>query len=238
MRQFLVTLLEKKATPSTRNVYLGALRFLFEVTLGRPEVCAGIPRAKMRRTVPTVLSGAEVEKLFEAIESPKYRAILMTAYGAGLRIGEVCALHVDDIDNQRMLLRVRGGKTGDRYVMLSPKVLESLRDYWRQVRPPGPELFPGKKPGTVLCRNAVRKVLCQVLERAALGKHVTPHTLRHSFATHLLDLGADIRTVQLLLGHAAIESTSRYLHLSTARLCATPSPLEAIGTPRGAALGS
>ena len=207
------------------------------MTLRRPEVVACIPRAKIRRSVPTVLSGHDVERLLDAIQSPKYRAILMTAYGAGMRIGEVCALQVEDIDNQRMLIRVRDGKTGDRYVMLSPRVLGALRRYWRVARPSGPELFPGRRPGTVLCRNAVAKALGPILDQAALGKHVTPHTLRHSFATHLLDLGTDIRTVQLLLGHASIETTARYLHLTTARLCATRSPLEVLGTPRAAKLG-
>src|SRR5262249_40219568 len=128
-------------------------------------------------------------------------------------------------------------KTGDRYVMLSPRVLEALRRYWRIERPRGPELFPGRGAGKVLCRNAVAKALARILERAALRKHVTPHMLRHSFATHLLDLGTDIRTVQVLLGHATIETTSRYLHVSTARLCATRSPLEVLGTPRAAKLG-
>jgi site-specific recombinase XerD len=237
VRSYLVGRMHTGASASTRNVHLAAVAFLFEVTLRRPQVVAGIPRAKIRRRVPTVLSGRDVETLFDAIESPKYRAILTTAYGAGLRIGEVCALRVDDVDSQRMLIRVRGGKTGERYVMLSPRVLEALRRYWRIERPRGPELFPGRRRGKVLCRNAVAKALGRILDRAALGKHVTPHMLRHSFATHLLELGTDIRTVQVLLGHATIETTARYLHVSTAHLCATRSPLEVLGTPRAAKLG-
>jgi integrase/recombinase XerD len=175
------------------------------VTLRRPEVVACIPRAKLRRSVPTVLSGHDVEALLEAVQSPKYRAILMTAYGAGMRIGEVCALQVEDIDNQRMLIRVRGGKTGDRYVMLSPRVLGALRRYWRVERPGGPELFPGRRPGTVLCRNAVAKALGPILDQAALGKHVTPHTLRHYAEFRIMPSGvSDLKDSAAIAGVAVL----------------------------------
>lgn len=230
-------LLERGAAPSTRNTCRAALKFLFEVTLRRPQMIVGLPRAKSRRTLPVVLSGREINRLLKFVRSPKYRAIFATAYGAGLRIGEVCALRVDDIDSKRMLLRVRDGKTGDRYVMLSPNVLKALREYWRAERPSGPCLFPGNTPGSVLTRDAVAKQLRDVARLAGLKKRVTPHTLRHTFATHMLDLGADIRTLQVLLGHSCLQSTAGYLHLSIARVQGLKSPIDLLGTARGKRLG-
>ena len=187
---------------------------------------AAIPFAKLPRTLMAVLSAEEVERLLEATESPKYRAIFMAAYGAGMRIGEVRRLRIDDIDSARGLIRVRDGKTGERYVPLGPRLLEALREYWRAYRPQGPELFPGRGKTGVLTRTAVHKVLRQVAKKAGIEKHVTPHTFRHCFATHLLDTGTDLHTVQVLLGHASLESTAKYLHRSRQRLGRVQSPLD------------
>jgi integrase/recombinase XerD len=136
-----------------------------------------------------------------------------------------------------MLLRVRRSKTKPRYVPMSPRVLKALRQYWRAARLRGPELFPGRAKGKVATRNGVKRALDKIQRTVELSKHVTPHTFRHCYATHLLDLGADIRTVQVLLGHASLSSTSHYTQLSRARLAATPSPIDVLGTPSGAVLG-
>lgn len=235
-RTFLLEMADQRAA-RTRNVYLAALRSLYVQTLERPEVVHGLCRAKVPRCAVEILSGGETARLLEGVRSPKYRALFMVAYSAGLRVSEVCALRTEDIDSGRMLIRVRESKTGERYVMLSPRALEALRDYWRRVRPPGPELFPGRRPGTVLSRNAVHKALVKVAIEARIQKRVTPHTLRHCFATHLLDLGTDLRTVQVLLGHASLRSTCNYLHLTRARIQTLESPAEVLGTPRARPLG-
>lgn len=232
---YLLGQLEAGKSPRTRNVMLAAIRCLLRATTG-VDVTARIPQARVERPLVTVLTGPEVERILAATESAKYRAIFMLAYGAGLRIGEICQLRVEDIDSQRGLIHIRKGKTGERYVPLGARVLAALRDYWRQHRPRGPELFPGRGAQGVLCRNAVRKVLQKVLRKAGVDKPVTPHTFRHTCATHLLDSGVDVRSVQVLLGHHAIESTAHYLHVSQQRLAALPSPLDLIGTPRGSRL--
>jgi site-specific recombinase XerD len=219
----------------TCNVCLSAIRLLFE-TLDRPQVTATLRRAKVRRTVPVVLSGTEVHRLLGSIRSVTHRAIVMTLYGAGLRVSEVCRLQIDDVDSQRMLLRVRQGKTGDRYVMLSPRVLGALRAHYRLRRPSGPYLFPGRPSHKPLSRAAVSKALGKIARQAGLKKPITPHSLRHSFALHLLDLGTDLRTVQVLLGHARITSTTHYLYLSPARLQRTLSPLDVLGTAQASCL--
>jgi integrase/recombinase XerD len=234
IRSFLLHVRARGRSASTVNVYAGALRFLYGVTLGRPEEMVAIPRMRVPMRVPVVLSGTEVERLLDALGSPKHRVIAMLAYGAGLRIGEVCNLRADDIDPKRMVLRIRGSKRGrERYVMLSARLLGALRAYWKVARPSGPCLFPGRKAGTLLTHRAVAQALKKAARRAGLGKRVSPHTLRHSFATHLLEAGTDIRTLQVLLGHASIESTTIYLHVSTARVQSLTSPLDVLGTPEG-----
>lgn len=239
VEQHLLDLRRRGKSVSTRNVALAAIRFLLQSTTRR-DVSATIPHVKQPRTLVTVLSGSEVERLLAVTASPMYRAIFMTAYGSGLRIGEVRRLCVADIQSKRGLIHVRHGKSGERYAPLGRRVIEALRAYYRACRPRGPELFPGhrgRRPGTVLSRNAISRALRQVVKKAGIDKPVTPHTFRHSFATHLLDTGADVRTVQVLLGHACIESTAAYLHLSRERLARVPSPLDLLGTPRGRALG-
>ena len=236
---YLHTLVAKARSPRTRNVQLGAIRCLLRSTVRR-DPTAAIPRAKVPRVVPQILSGAEVEQLLAATTSLKYRAIFMLAYGAGLRVGEITTLETSDLDSQRMLIRVRDGKTGQRYVMLSPRLLAALRTYWKAYRPPGTALFPGyakQRAGTQLTRESIHRVLAKAVRAAGIHKHVSPHTLRHCFAAHLLDSGADVRTVQLLLGHAYLETTATYLHLTTTQLRQVPSPLDLIGTPRGHRLG-
>jgi len=239
---FLLDLHRKGRSPRTRNVNLSAVRCLLAATVGDKSriITAGIPNAKRPRRCPEILSGSEVARLLAATDSPKYRAIFMLAYGAGLRVSEITALQVTDIDSQRMLLHVRAGKTGPRHVMLSPLVLAALRAYWKAARPKGPELFPGgrrQRPGTQLTRESIHRVLAKVARLAGIQKHVHPHLLRHCFATHMLEAGADVRSVQVLLGHACIQSTTTYLHLSNAHLRATPSPIDLLGTPAGDVLG-
>jgi integrase/recombinase XerD len=238
VEQYLLDMAHQERSPGTRNVNLAAIRFALRACLRR-DPCREIRPAKVRRRSPEILSGSEISRLLDATTSLKYRASFMLAYGAGLRISELVSLATTDIDSERMLLHVREGKTGPRYVMLSPRVLEALRAYWRAFRPSGPWLFPGRQrqADPHLTRQAVRKVLAKAALAAGITKTVSPHTLRHSFATHLLETGADVRAVQLLLGHARLESTATYLHLTTARLRQVPSPLDLIGTERGRMLG-
>jgi integrase/recombinase XerD len=189
-----------------------------------------MPRMRVPMHVPVVLSGTEVERLLGAITSERHRVAAMLAYGAGLRVGEICNLHVEDVDPKRMVLRIRGSKRGrERYVMLSARLLSAMRAYWKVARPSGPYLFRGRQPGTLLTRGAVHKAIAAAARRAGLAKRVGPHTLRHCFATHLLEAGTDLRTLQVLLGHASIESTTIYLHVSTARMQSITSPLDKLG---------
>lgn len=229
---------EQRLAPKSCNVHIAAIRFLYVHTLARPEVVSGLARIATVRTLPTVLSGSEVELVLAAFATPKQRAVIMVTYGAGLRIDEACSLRVDDIDSKRMLIRVREGKGGrERYVPLSSRLLKELRDYYRKVRPAGPFLFPGIKPGWPLTTGAIERATRIAVIRSGIGKHATPHTMRHAFATHLLELGVDVRTVQVLLGHASIRSTTQYLHVSTARLSRTPLPLDTLGTAAATKLG-
>jgi site-specific recombinase XerD len=243
VEDYLLSLARAGRSPRSRNVYLAAIGCYLQAALGR-NVAGEVPVAKVARRAPELLSGSEVKQLLAATTSPKFRAIFMLAYGAGLRVSEITALHVEDIDSRRGLIRVREGKTGPRYVMLSPLLLETLRAYWKACRPPPPLLFPGRprvggKAGgeARLSRRLINQALNQVAREAGIGKRVYPHKLRHCFATHMLESGADVRTVQVLLGHACLETTARYLHLTTRHLRKSPSPLDLIGTPRGASLG-
>jgi site-specific recombinase XerD len=185
-------------------------------------------RVPMR--VPTVLSRSEVAQLIAALSSDKQRAMVMVAYGAGLRISEVCRLRIDDVDPKRMVLRVQSAKRGrERHVMLSPRLLAALRAYWKVSRPTGPHLFPGRDPAKVMTRVAMHKAIVVAARRAGISKRVSPHTLRHSFATHLLEAGTDLRTLQVLLGHGSLKSTTLYLHVATAHVQSITSPLDTLG---------
>jgi site-specific recombinase XerD len=238
IRGFLLHLVnEKHAGPGTHHMYVAAIKFLYATTLGRPQEVANIPWPRRPQKLPDILTGEEVERLFRAIQSLRHRAILMVAYGAGLRISEACALLLEDIDSVRMLIHVRDGKRSkDRYVMLSQRLLQVLRLYCKSARPKGPYLFPGLIPGRPITTSAVQRVLHDVVVGCRFQKRVTAHSLRHGFATHLLELGEDIRVIQRLLGHASIQTTARYTKVTERHIGRTTSPLDLLGTKNGQVL--
>jgi site-specific recombinase XerD len=239
VRDFLVHLRdERELQPMTIKGYVAALKFLYTATLDRPEVVRPWLSPRVVKKLPVVLSGTEVEAVLSAITSITYRAVLMTTYGAGLRISETCRLWIADIDSKRMLIHIRDGKGGkQRYTMLCRRLLDVLRAYFKQVRPGGDYLFPGQKPGSYLCDSSVRKVLHQAIEDCSIDKRVTPHVLRHSFATHLLDTGTDIRTIQVLLGHSSIQTTQVYTQVSPQHISRVKSPLDLLGTREAKVFG-
>ena len=225
---------EKKAGPGAVKMSVASLKFLYTHTLNRPEEVMGIPWPKTPKPLVDILSGSEVYCLLETIRSVTHRMIAMTAYGTGMRVNEVCSLKASDIDSKRMLIHIRDGKRGrDRYVMLPRKLLTCLREYWKAVSPPGEWLFPGRSPSAHIGASAVRDALSKAAAEAGIIKKVTPHILRHSFATHLLENGEDIRTIQVLLGHGSIRTTERYVKVSRAHVGRTESPLDIIGTKKG-----
>lgn len=232
VRQYLLHLVqEQHASWSRYNLARCGLQFLYRVTLGRDEHFAKLPCARDRRRLPTVLSTDELRRLFEVVaHHSRHKALLMTLYGAGLRISEALELKPADIDNQRMLIHVRGGKGNkDRMVKLSVQLLTALRESWRS-RPandPGIWLFPQvTHPDRAMDPGTAERMVSRAARRAGITKRVSPHTLRHSYATHLLDAGVDLRTIQLLLGHTNLKTTSLYMHVSQAKLRATASPLD------------
>lgn len=212
--------------PASRNQTVSALRFFFAVTLGRPEIVDHTAYVHQPRPLPVVLSSQEVTRLLEATCGLKYRAALGVAYGAGLRAKEVCSLKVSDIDSERMLIRVQRGKgRKDRYVMLSPRLLDLLRVWWKVERPRG-WLFPGRPPTNPMSYRQLHKACKAAARLAGLDKPVSLHTLRHSFATHLLEQNVDIRVIQVLLGHANLDTTTIYTHVAKKTISAVVSPLE------------
>ena len=227
---------DKQLAPATIVIAVAALRFLYTVTLQKAwAVKAVIPAPKTPDTLPMVLSPAEVVQFLDSIHSPKHRTILTTGYAAGLRISEAVRLTLPAIDSQRMVLRVEQGKgQKDRDVMLSPKLLEILRDWWRVSRS-RPWLFPGDRPGCPITTHSVDKACRQAHRRSRIPKPITPHSLRHAFAVHLLEAGTDVRTIQLLLGHRSLATTARYLRIATTTVCATVSPLDVLPRPVPAA---
>lgn len=231
-RLFMLHLLQERRTSlGNAKLYRCALRFLYRVTLGRDDIADAFVSAKQPRTLPVVLSLDEVARFLGAITNLKHRALLTTAYAGGLRISEVARLRVKDIDSQRMVIRIRQAKgQKDRYVMLSPRLLELLRYYWKAIRP-REYLFPGDRPDRPMSLQAVRYAYTVACQNSGLDKHVTAHTLRHSFATHLLEAGTDLRTIQVLLGHRRIDTTARYLHIATAALPSVRSPLDRLQPP-------
>ena len=223
---------EKKLAPGTIVVAVAALRFLYNVTLQKGWNLEDIiPTPKKPQKLPIVLSPEEVRQFLSCVVSPKHRTILTTCYAAGLRISEAVRLTPPDIDSQRMVIRVDQGKgQRDRYVMLSPRLLEILRKWWR-LEKPQPWLFPGDIPGHPLSRSAVEHA-CQEARRASrLSKPITPHSLRHAFAVHLLERGTDVRSIQLLLGHRSLATTARYLRIATSKVCSTTSPFDLLPQP-------
>ncbi len=223
---------EKKLATGSILIAISALRFLYRVTLKRnwslEEV---IPAPKKPQKLPVVLSPEEVTQFLDCVTSRKHRAILTTCYAAGLRISEAVALTPPAIDSKRMVLRVEQGKgRKDRYVMLSPKLLEILRTWWR-VEKPKDWLFSGDMPGRHITRFAV-ECECQKAHRISkIPKPITPHSLRHAFAVHLLEQGTDVRTIQLLLGHRSLTTTAKYLRIATSKVCSTSSPLDLLPRP-------
>jgi integrase/recombinase XerD len=233
VRRFQVDMTENGARPSTLNMASSALRFFFGTTLDRPELARHLARLHYPRPLPRVLSPEEVGRLLEAAPGPglKYKAALSIAYGAGLRAGEVVMLRVSDIDSKRMVIRVEQGKgRKDRHAMLSPQLLELLRAWWRQCRSQG-WLFPGRDPVLPITTRQLNRVCHMAAEAAGLGTWVSPHTLRHSFATHLLESNTDVRVIQVLLGHSKLETTARYTHVAINMLRAVTSPLDRLIPP-------
>ena len=228
VRQYQLYLLSRHAGRSVLVTSLAALRFLFTVTLGRPWSVERVPYPRTQRILPVVLSQAEVVRFLAAIPGLKQRALLTTIYAAGLRVSEVVALKVSDIDSQRMVIRVRQGKgRTDRSVILSPRLLTLLRTYWKALRPTE-WLFPGRVPGAPLTTRQVKRICQEIRQHAGFTKAVSPHTLRHSFATHLLEAGTDLRSIQLLLGHRSLSTTARYLHISPQVVSTVQSPLDLV----------
>ena len=223
---------EKKLAPNSIHTAVAALRFLYRVTL-KKEWTFGedIPLPKKPQKLPVVLSPEEVVHFLNCVDCRKHRVILTTCYAAGLRISEAVRLKAAAIDSARMVVHVEQGKgRKDRYVMLSPLLLESLRSYWRAARPKQ-WLFPGIHDDRPITKDAV-EAACQKAHRLAdLSKPVTPHSLRHAFAVHLLESGTDLRTIQLLLGHRSLATTAKYLRIATNKVCATSSPLDLLPRP-------
>jgi integrase/recombinase XerD len=198
---------------STLNVTVHGLRFFYEVTLGRPRTRFYIPTVKTPATQPEILSRQEVARLMQAVANRKHRALLMTTYAAGLRVSEVVKLKVGDLDSERMAMRVAQGKgRKDRYTLLSERLVEELRGYWRVYRPPL-WLFPGRGAQHPLSRATAHHIYHVAKDRAGIRKGGGIHSLRHAFATHLLEAGIDLPTIQSLLGHTSLRTTSRYLHI-------------------------
>lgn len=229
IRSYQVHLLEAKTGWSVFNQTVCALRFLYRVTLQRDWPLERLPYGKKPKRLPLVLSQEEVLSFLGAVNNPKYRVALTTEYAAGLRISELVHLRVEDIDSARMMIHIRHGK-GDkaRLVPLSTVLLDQLRSYWRVERPKT-WLFPGRSLEAHVVQKTIWEACDRARQAAGLRKHVTPHTLRHCYATHLLEAGTDIRTVQALLGHASLSSTMIYTHVRRRLITATRSPLDLIG---------
>ena len=227
VREYLLYLLnERKMSPDGVNQQSSALKFLYLITLEMPWRDVDFPRVRRPHRLPVVLSHEEIVQFFDHVPSLRYRAALMMCYGAGLRVSEAVAVKVADIDSQRMLIRVEQGKgCKDRYTMLSPRLLEVLRVYWRAARPQL-YLFPSWRTGRHLNAASLQQACRDAWLRSGLRKRITVHTLRHSFATHLLENGTDVRIIQVLLGHSLIETTARYTSVTPQLVGATLSPLD------------
>lgn len=232
VRQYELHLIEeRKLAPGSINAFVSSVQFLYLVTLEMPWGKECFPRVRVGQTLPVVLSQDEVSLFFANIASLKHRAALMLCYGAGLRISEAVSLKISDIDSQRMMLRIEEAKgRKDRYVMLSPRLLEVLRSYWRAARPET-FLFPSWSQSRHLTTSALSVACRDASERCGFTKRITAHTLRHSFATHLLENGTDTRVIQVLLGHSRIDTTARYTQVSAGVIARTPSPLDSLVPP-------
>jgi integrase/recombinase XerD len=219
---------EKKLAWSSYNQIVCALRFFYAKTLKRAFLLQDIPFPRQEQRLPLILSPEEVARILTVPPHLKSRALLMTIYAAGLRRSEVARLRVKDIDSARMTITVHQGKgQKDRVVMLSPVLLDTLRQYWRHAKPKQ-WLFPGENPDQPISDNDIFGVFHNAVRRAGITKKVSPHSLRHSFATHLLESGTDLRTIQILMGHRSLKTTARYLHVSQRQVRATASPLDSL----------
>ena len=220
---------EKELAPSSLLVAVSAIRFLYNVTLQRDwRLEQVVPTCRKPRALPVVMSPDEVSRFLDAVENLKHRMILTVCYAAGLRISEAVKLTPTAIDSKRMVIHVEDGKgRKDRYVMLSPALLKMLRQYYRPIHPKE-WLFPGRNPEKPISPLVIDLACRTARRKSGIAKPVTPHSLRHAFAVHLLEFGADLRTIQLLLGHRNLSTTARYLHLATSKVCATPSPLDSL----------
>jgi integrase/recombinase XerD len=217
---------ERQLEWNSVNGIVSGLKFFYGQTIKRPDIVLSIPQRRTPRRLPEIFSAEELQRLFAAARSPRERALLMTTYGGGLRIGEVVRLQIRDVDGQRCMLRIRSGKRDkDRYTLLSPRLLQELRAYWKIERPPL-WLFPRGNPQQHFSVHTARRIFTRAKHQAGITKSGSVHILRHSFATHLLEAGVDLRTIQLLLGHGSIRSTAWYLHLTRKTLDATQSPLD------------
>jgi site-specific recombinase XerD len=233
LRTYMEEVVARGKSTSWVSAQVGALSFLYRKTLGRPGLVSFLSYPKRHSALPTVLSLDEVGALIRAIRHPRYQAIVMVMYGAGLRITEALALEVTDIDGARGVIRIRHGK-GDkaREAKLSPSLYAWLRQYWARERPPAPYLFASRKTAKPPRAKTIRSALAQAAKQAWIKKRVTPHVLRHSFATHLLEEGTDVRVVGALLGHASIKSTARYARVTEKLVRETPSPLDLLPQKR------
>jgi site-specific recombinase XerD len=226
LRRFQLHLAKQQIGAPTINSAIAALRFFFIVTLERPDLVRPLRIVTEPRKAPVVLSREEVARLLEAAPGLKYKAALSVAYGAGLRVSEVANLKVSDIDSERMTLRVEQGKgQRDRTVMLSPRLLELLRQWWKAAQPQV-WLFPGQNPINPVTARQINRAVTAAKDLAGISKRVSPHTPRHSFATHLLEQGADIRVIQVLLGHAKLETTALYTRVAVSTIRDVESPLD------------
>ncbi len=226
VRAYQLHLVGQKYSWSHINQVACALRFFYGITLGRTDAIERIVSGREPEKLPPVLSREEIVRFLAAVAGLRNRVALTTAYAAGLRIGEVVRLKVSAIDSERMLLHIEGGKGGrDRYAMLSPRLLEILRAYWKRGRP-STWLFPGQEPGGHVSVGALQSACRVARQHARIGKRVTAHSLRHSFATHLLESGTDIRIIQVLLGHSHVDTTARYAQVATRLIAGTPSPFD------------
>jgi len=235
VKDFLLHMIEEKeVSPSTHVVCLAGIKFLYQVTLGKPDVVRRIPYPKRPVSIPDVLSGSEVERLLGCITSIRMRLVSTAMYATGLRVAEACRLRPGDIDARRRLIHVHLGKGGrDRQVPMGEKLLGLLREYWRIARPEGDYLFPGDAHAKPISTKSVWLALQTASRAARIRKHVGPHTLRHCYATHQLERGVNLRTLQAVLGHARLETTLRYLRVLPEHVAGLKSPLDVLGTPEG-----
>jgi site-specific recombinase XerD len=231
-RYLLYLIEERKLAWSSCNIAVNALKFCYHVTLKHPQAQFEIPRARQPQKLPQILAREEVARLIELTPNPKHRVMLMTTYGAGLRVSELCHLKVGDIDSARMTIRVEQGKGAkDRYTLLSPRLLRELRRYWSLHRPKEWLFCATREVDQPISTTTAQKIFYAAKRRAGIGKDCGIHGLRHAFATHLLEAGVDIHTIQRLMGHGHISSTLRYFHLARKHLAATASPLELLERP-------